>query len=31
MAEVNRREIYRILGIKGQQEPDLQTKALLED
>ena len=31
MAEVNRREIYRYLGIKGQQEPDLQTKALVED
>ena len=31
MAEVNRREIYRYLGIKGQQEPDLQTKDLVED
>ena len=31
MAEVNRREIYRYLGIKGQQEPDPQTKDLVED
>lgn len=31
MAEVNRREIYRYLGIKGQQEPDQQTKDLVED
>ena len=31
MAEVNRREIYRYLGIKGQQDPDPQTKELVED
>ena len=28
MAEVNRREIYRYLGIKGQQEPDLVQRLL---
>ncbi len=31
MDDVNRREIYRYLGVKGNQEADLQTKKLVED